>query len=291
MALSADDTLPRSDPGDASTASSGPIWSITTSMRNDPCICDRLGGSPFYLLSLHRDRILDAAHDFGWHGAEKILAGENGIQNLKDAVESWRVDDLDKDLASNNKSYKIRLLMDPKGEFIVTATEVPQVGINNLFPKNLSALDFPTESTNWKVFISPVQTVPTIFTKHKTTHREIYEEVRKYVPTWALNTKSSDIKGTTCEILLVNTEGEIMEGSITTPYFFRDGRWVTPASTSGGNIGTTRRWALGSGLCVEGIVRAKGVRIGEAILLSNGVRGWGSGIVLDRQVVQKTTAC
>ena len=291
MALSPDDTLPLSDPGDAHTASSGSIWSIITSMRSAPCICDRLGGSPFYLLSLHRDRILDAAHDFGWHGAEEILAGENGIQNLKDAVESCWVEDLDKDLASRNKSYKIRLLMDPKGEFTVTATEVPKVGINNLFPKNLSALDFPSESTSWKVFVSPVQTVPTIFTKHKTTHREVYDEVRKYVPTWALDTKSSVIKETMCEILLVNTEGEIMEGSITTPYFFRGGRWVTPPSTSGGNIGTTRRWALGSGLCVEGVVSAKGIRVGEAILLSNGVRGWGSGVVVDRQEVRKITAC
>ena len=291
MTLSPDDTLSPSDPGDAPTAYSGPTWSIVTSMRSDPGICDRLGGSPLYLLSLHRDRILDAAHDFGWHGAKEILAGENGIQNLKDAVESCWVENLDKDLGSRNKSYKIRLLMDPKGEFTVTATEVPHVGMNNLFPKDFSALDFPSESTSWKVFISPVRTAPTIFTKHKTTHREIYDEVRKYVPSWALDTKSSVIKGTMCEILLVNTGGEIMEGSITTPYFFRGGRWVTPPSTSGGNIGTTRRWALDLGLCVEGVVSAKGIKIGEAILLSNGVRGWGSGVVVDRQEVQRTTAC
>ena len=66
------------------------------------------------------------------------------------------------------------------------------------------------------------------------------------------------------EVLLVNEDGLVMEGSISTCYFWRGGRWVTPvvsapytevdAATgpggsgpdpgSGGNDGTTRRWAL-----------------------------------------------
>ena len=70
-----------------------------------------------------------------------------------------------------------------------------------------------------------------------------------------------------------------MEGTFTTPYFFRDGKWVTPAERCGGNLGTTRRWALETGLCVEGIVRAEEVKDGELVWLSNGVRGWGWGKV------------
>lgn len=44
-------------------------------------------------------------------------------------------------------------------------------------------------------------------------------------------------------------------------------------------MGTTRRWALERGLCVEGRVDRGSVRWGEVVWLSNGVRGWGWGRV------------
>lgn len=81
------------------------------------------------------------------------------------------------------------------------------------------------------------------------------------------------------EALLINDAGEIMEGTITTPYFFREDRWVTPAARCGGNLGSTRRWALERELCVEGVVRGKEIRDGEGIWVSNGVRGFGWGKV------------
>lgn len=70
-----------------------------------------------------------------------------------------------------------------------------------------------------------------------------------------------------------------MEGSITTPYFARAGKWVTPPAAHGGNIGTTRRWALETGLCSEMAVLRSDVKAGEVVWLSNGVRGWGWGQV------------
>ena len=70
-----------------------------------------------------------------------------------------------------------------------------------------------------------------------------------------------------------------MEGSITTPYFFRGGEWVTPPAADGGNVGTTRRWALETGLCREMVVLRDDVKVGEVVWLSNGVRGWGWGSV------------
>ena len=81
------------------------------------------------------------------------------------------------------------------------------------------------------------------------------------------------------EILLYNPTSEITEGTLTTPYFFRAGTWLTPSARSGGNQGTTRRWALEKGLCVEGVVRREDVMVGEVVWLSNGVRGWGWGKV------------
>ena len=81
------------------------------------------------------------------------------------------------------------------------------------------------------------------------------------------------------EVLVVNERGEVMEGSLTTPYFWREGRWLTPREGCGGNRGTTRRWALERGFAVEGVVRAEDVRVGEVVWLSNGVRGFGWGRV------------
>ena len=82
------------------------------------------------------------------------------------------------------------------------------------------------------------------------------------------------------EMLLINNcKGEIMEGTITTPYFYRDGEWVTPSDSCGGHLGVTRKWALRSRLAKEGIVLAVEVEIGETIILSNGVRGFGWGKV------------
>jgi len=75
------------------------------------------------------------------------------------------------------------------------------------------------------------------------------------------------------EIVLVNPSGELMEGSVTSVYFLRDGKWVTPSVASGGQIGTTRRWLIEQGYCVEGIVEAESLQDGEMCWISNGLRG------------------
>jgi hypothetical protein len=117
------------------------------------------------------------------------------------------------------------------------------------------------------------------------------------------------------EVLLVNEDdGSIMEGSMTTPYFWRDGRWVTPPvsqryspkSGSGGQDGTSRRWALERleplprhqerdeltvrcrGVAVESVVTVTSLVDGEECWLSNGVRGFFFGrIKLDAKPMQE----
>ncbi len=44
-------------------------------------------------------------------------------------------------------------------------------------------------------------------------------------------------------------------------------------------MGTTRRWALETGLCSEMAILRSDVKAGEVVWLSNGVRGWGWGRV------------
>jgi len=118
---------------------------------------------------------------------------------------------------------------------------------------------------------------PTPYSDHliyKTTYRPHYDLSRSriFVP--------RDNSGLTPEVLLYNTSGQIMEGSITTPYFFRNGRWATPPvwkENHGGQRGTTRRYALEKGLCVEETVPVESLKNDEKVWISSGVQGfrWG----------------
>lgn len=54
-------------------------------------------------------------------------------------------------------------------------------------------------------------------------------------------------------------------------------------------MGTTRRYALEQGLCEEGIVMKDSIKVGEKVVLSNGVRGFGWGIVEDLVKVHMQT--
>ena len=120
-----------------------------------------------------------------------------------------------------------------------------------------------------------MKTTPSFHTRYKTTDRSAYNEIRSALP-------QSDEDDLPTEVLLVNKKGDIMEGSITTPYFNHSGAWITPAASAGGNVGTTRRWALERGLCEEGLVSMNSIQVGslgERVILSNGVRGFGWGRV------------
>lgn len=145
-----------------------------------------------------------------------------------------------------------------------------------LFPLDLNDL-FANPST-FDVFVSPITTTPNLFTSHKTTNRAQYDEVRSLIP--AVSNQSDEQRlRRFAEILLINCNDEIMEGSITTPYFLRAGEWITPSAQCGGNLGTTRRYALQAGLCKEGIIMRGSVCAGEKVVLSNGVRGFGWGCI------------
>lgn len=114
-----------------------------------------------------------------------------------------------------------------------------------------------------------------MFTRHKTTERSVYDEARSFIPTSPR--KQDPTNGVLNEILIVNQRDEIMEGTMTTPYFWRHGRWLTPPASAGGNLGITRRYALDAGLCIEDTIMKQSITDGEAIWLSNGARGWSWG--------------
>jgi len=81
---------------------------------------------------------------------------------------------------------------------------------------------------------------PSLFTSYKTTSRDMYMAARQRVGIHDMAEKK--------EVLIISEkDGEIMEGSLTSVFFWRNGKWTTPPISSGGQIGTTRRWALEKG--------------------------------------------
>ncbi|KAL9000584.1 MAG: hypothetical protein Q9169_000877 [Polycauliona sp. 2 TL-2023] len=227
--------------------------------------------------------MLAAVNELDWTEARSVLQGPAGLIRLKQALQD-HLSDLHPSTQSSPSPLKLRINIDSRGCITVTSTSLPPLPLSSLgfshFPPALSRLppsiDHPTADRGWRIFISPVPVAPSPFTRHKTTERAVYDEARSLIPKSRHRELSNNVM---CEILIVNNNGEIMEGSITTPYFWRQGRWVTPPALAGGNIGTTRRFALEAGLCVEETVMRHSIAEGEALWLSNGARGWGWGVL------------
>ncbi|KAK7535168.1 uncharacterized protein J3D65DRAFT_630320 [Phyllosticta citribraziliensis] len=325
-----------------------PSFSVFTSLRYDPqlstChqnnspLCSFKSDSPFYMLRYHRDRMLEAALFFEWSAVANQLAGDKGGEMLETAllreVQTWllaRKPHGDIELATKEKPLeksplKIRVLFSPTGAMQTDMTPVPQVSLQALFPPTL---DLPSDSSNPEpTFTLTLDTDSTPTSPHtllKTTHRPHYDAARVRSIPKAL------LPGTAHEVLLWNSVGEVIEGTFTSVYLFRGGRWVTPpvggpgilpdneraskdegqesagdegelrspfggrwghtlrSSTTtkiegmGGQRGTTRRWALRGGLCMEEPVEASSVEVGERLWVSNGVRGFGVGVVVERE--------
>jgi 4-amino-4-deoxychorismate lyase len=235
---------------------------LFTSIRYDPLLVEapkhgdlsmpdwnRKESSPWYMLDYHRDRMLKAAVHFGWTTAVQIIDGPEGLKNLEDLLEPFT-------RAASLQPHRVKILLDEAGNLTYESGPVGETNLKNLFPPLLpvpndvkvveadNAMTVLPKQPEYEVYIDSELSPPTAFTHHKTTKRQIYDAARRRHALGMADPK---------EVLLVNPkDGSVMEGSITTPYFWRGGRWVTPPVSqrfregrgSGGNDGTTRRWAL-----------------------------------------------
>ena len=238
--------------------------------------------SPYYMLDYHRDRMLRAASYWHWDKAVAAIDGTEGLARLESFITGQLVKD------TSDSPRRVKVLLSQEGQLDLESSVVPETSLANLFPQQLvgpsdhSSAD-GQETRLGQLRLSPPYVVhlddrPTRrseYTHYKTTKRDMYDQARTRA-----GLKPTDA---TQEVLIVDeATGSIMEGSLTTPYFLRGGRWVTPPvaekfSTddgSGGQDGTTRRWALERGVAVEEEVKARDVADGEAVWLSNGVRGF-----------------
>ena len=197
---------------------------------------------------------------------------------------------------------------------------LPAQTSNQSVSKSTQSIPAPPE---WVLKVDTAATPSTPFTLLKTTYRSFYDTSRaRALPTNPLGQAYT-------EVLLFNEVDELTEGSMTSLYVFRGGRWVTPpvgvpageltATTlrgrertpmesrhstedegelrkpfagrwghsvrsakvgAGGQRGTSRRWALKKGFCMEEPVGRGTVEVGEGVWVSNGVRGFGFGRIV-----------
>ncbi|KAI0455013.1 putative 4-amino-4-deoxychorismate protein [Xylaria acuta] len=268
---------------------------LFTTIRCDPALLKAPGQgfvdagwnrnpSPFYMLDFHRDRVLNAAIHWGWDAAVRTLEGENGLRILESFLQTNIPEVAD-------TPHQAKVLVDRDGALSVIKRPTAPVNLNNLFPSHLPAPSchvvkgssegkIPERNFEFEILVDRQATAKSEFTHFKTTHRPMYEGARERAGILNLIDKK--------EVLLVNSEdGSIMEGSITTPHFWRNGRWVTPpipeiydiSQGSGGNYGTSRRWALERNLVAEEIVHVDSLVDGEEIWISNALKGFVHGRV------------
>lgn len=213
--------------------------------------------SPFYMLAYHRDRILQAAEHFKYDKAIGVLQGPQGLDNILQKLNE-AID------VESSGPLRVRVVVDDSGNIRVETNSIVAVTEETLYPARLPPPNTPAPKVSpltggaliigdddsvhgdpptanpWDVMPDPKQTPPSSYTSYKTVSRDMYNSARERV----------GIKNPTekKEVLLIaDDSGETMEGSLTTPYFWRNGTWTTPPVSSGGQIGTTRRWALEKG--------------------------------------------
>ncbi|KAJ5780757.1 Aminotransferase class IV [Penicillium paradoxum] len=251
------------------TSTPSQSFEIISSLRYDPGLPDAAcrhasnypdpQNSPYYLLAYHRDRLIATARHFRWNEALDWL--EQDPQRLEEF--------LDASIPDRSKAWRLRIVVNSKGKARVEANPTASVDMMTLFIPSLH----PNSSLPvWRVYVDTQSTTPSGFTTHKTTARDEYTSAR--LRAGIISPAES------AEVLVVNPDGEVMEGSITTPYFLRGNMWITPPLSSGGNAGTTRRYALSQGFCLEQTISRDELVDGEFCWLSNGVRGFMRGQIV-----------
>jgi len=204
--------------------------------------------SPWYMLDFHRDRMLRAATHWDWQNAITTISGKTGLEVLKNYITEAVA------AAGERGPLRVRVTLDKLGKLGYEISPVPEQPTENLFPLRLpppgvaeeanDAAMLPRKEPLYEVILDLGRTGRSEFTHFKTTRRAMYDDARR----------RAGIDGSVHkEVLIIHEhDGSIMEGSSTTPYFWRNGRWVTPPVSakystedgSGGQDGTSRRWVL-----------------------------------------------
>lgn len=219
-------------------------FQIFTTLRYDrSCFCVESSSNSnnrfvfLYLPFYHQRRLLDACKYFGWSSAIAKVQDSNGlISDIERFICTHIAEDYD-----ISSPLRVKVIVSKDGSIIFEGEPTATVHVRNLYPSSLSDLLSTTISaeSNTHVYVLHVsrqKIQPFPHTRIKTTYRRHYCLAQKEVG--ILHELNRN------EVLLTNTSDEVMEGSYSSVYFFRQGQWVTPPLESGGQDGTTRKWAL-----------------------------------------------
>jgi len=146
-------------------------------------------------------------------------------------------------ISGHTKAQRVRLTLDDQGRTEVT--------IQPLWRSKTAAMTYALSDCTVATD-SP-------FTYHKTTHRAFYDAARERA--------SAD------EVLFLNAQGELTEGSITNIFIEQDGHLLTPPVACGLLAGTLRRSLLESGRAVEAVLTVQDLAAPNRVYLGNSVRG------------------
>ncbi|KAI8930768.1 hypothetical protein NX059_011796 [Plenodomus lindquistii] len=317
---------------------------LLTSEENSKSHLSIIAPSPFYMLAYHRDRMLEAAQHFEFTQVEKRLGDGKALHmdlsnHVKDHVaKGWK-----------DEPLKLRVLFDRAANLTVELTPIPPVPLSTLYPPSFDiptpsqphpakittftpspltggvlslgttdslpgASSPPSSQPEWTIKLDTAPTPSSPFTLLKTTHRSMYDASRsRALP-------KEPVGSIYKEVMLYNEVNELTEGTMTSLYLYRGGRWVTPpvgvpsgdftSKTlkngnedegelrapfagrwghsvrsskvgAGGQRGTSRRWALGKGFCMEEPIGIDTVKVGERVWVSSGVRGFSIGVIVE----------
>ncbi|POS82359.1 hypothetical protein EPUL_004721 [Erysiphe pulchra] len=218
---------------------------------------------PFY----HQRRLVEACKYFGWSSAlAKVQDCGKFISDIQNFICTYVSEDYD--LSS---PLRIKVIVCKAGSIIFEGEPTATINFQNLYPLSLgdllrTARRAHSDSHIYVLHVSRRKIHPFPHSRFKTTYRRHYYLAQKEVG--ILHELNRN------EVLLTNTSDEVMEGSYSSVYFFRRGQWVTPPLESGGQDGTTRKWALSRRLCVERKIMFESLVNGEHCCISNGVRGF-----------------
>jgi para-aminobenzoate synthetase / 4-amino-4-deoxychorismate lyase len=182
----------------------------------------------FFLLDLHLRRLSDSAEYFDF------VFDEAEIRHL--------LEQLTDDLSSDSK---VRLLLSRDGQ--IKLETVPIDLKRQHKPLRVGLALQPVSSTN-------------VWLYHKTTRRDVYEQVRASRPECE-------------EVILWNERGELTEATTSNIVVELGGRLVTPPISSGLLAGTYRAHMLDKGDVIEQVIRVEELSEATGLWLINSVRG------------------
>jgi para-aminobenzoate synthetase / 4-amino-4-deoxychorismate lyase len=141
---------------------------------------------------------------------------------------------------------RVRLRLRPDGHVTITADPMPATGTGPV----LLAVDTH----------HPVAT-DSIWQRHKTNRRQVYDEARRRHPD-------------AHDVIMTNDHGEITETTIANLAARIDGRWYTPPLSSGCLPGIGRAVALDAGTLHQADLTTTDLEHADTIAVVNSLRGW-----------------